>query len=56
MYYHCPSCGKKFKYAEDLIPYFGEQFGLCPACGAAGEFEKNGARTLDDQEYEEVED
>ena len=56
MYYHCPSCGKKFKYAEDLIAYFGDQFGRCPVCDTMGQFEKNGARTLDDFEYEEIED
>ncbi len=56
MYYHCPSCGKKFKYAEDLIAYFGDQFGHCPVCDTMGEFEKNGARTLDDFDYEEIED
>ena len=56
MYYRCPNCSKKFKYAEDLIAYFGNRFGLCPSCGAVGEFEKSGARTLDDFEYEEVEE
>jgi len=56
MYYHCPKCGKKFKYAEDLIAYFQDQFGLCPVCGTMGEFEKNGARTIDDSDYEEIED
>ena len=55
MYYICPQCGKKFKYATDLIPEFGEEFGKCPACGAMGAFEKEGARTLDDLDYEEVE-
>ena len=56
MYYHCPNCGKKFKYAEDLILYFGDEFGHCPVCGTMGQFEKNGARTLDDFDYEEIED
>ena len=55
-YYECPSCGKKVKYAEDLIAYFGEDFGKCPVCGAMGVFEKNGARTIDDFDYEEIED
>ena len=55
MYYICPQCGKKFKYATYLIPEFGEEFGKCPACGAMGAFEKEGARTLDDLDYEEVE-
>lgn len=56
MYYRCPDCGKKFKYAEDLIPCFGDRFGRCPICGAEGIFEKSGARTPDDLDYEEVEE
>lgn len=56
LYYHCPQCGRKFKYATDLIAEFGEDFGKCPACGAMGTFEKEGARTVDDLDYEEVED
>ena len=55
MYYHCPECGKKFKYAVDMIPDFGDDFGHCPECGAMGVFEKDGARTPDDMDYEEVE-
>ena len=56
MYYCCPECGRKFKYATDLIPVVGEKFGCCPTCGAAGVFEKEGARTADDLEYEEVDE
>lgn len=55
MYYHCPQCGRKFKYAVDLIPVFGGSFGHCPHCRAEGVFEKDGARTIDDMDYEEVE-
>ncbi len=55
MYYRCPQCGKKFKYATDLIPEFGDDFGKCPDCGTMGAFEKEGARTPDDLEYTEVE-
>ncbi len=55
MYYHCPICGKKFKYAVDLIPEFGDNFGKCPNCSTSGIFEKDGARTIDDMDYEEVE-
>lgn len=55
MYYHCQVCGKKFKYATDLIPVFGAQFGECPDCGLPGVYEKDGARTKDDLEYEEIE-
>ena len=55
-YYHCPACGKKFKYAQDLIPEFGEDFGKCPVCGTMGTFEKDSARIPEDNQYEEVED
>lgn len=55
-YYHCPACGRKFKYAADLIPVVGGRFGHCPLCGEEGVFEKDGARTPDDREYEEVEE
>ena len=55
MYYHCPNCGLKFKYAIDLIPEFGDEFGHCPECGTMGTYEKDGARTLDDADYTEVE-
>lgn len=56
MYYSCSSCGKKFKYATDLIPVVGENFGRCPLCGSAGVFEKEGARTHDDLDYDEVDE
>ncbi|MBQ1395952.1 MAG: excinuclease ATPase subunit [Eubacterium sp.] len=55
MYYHCPKCGKKFKYAIDMIPEFADDFGACPVCGEKGVYERDGARTLDDMDYEEVE-
>ena len=55
MYYHCPECGLKFKYALDLIPQFGDDFGKCPECEVQGVYEKDGARTLDDFDYIEVE-
>ena len=55
LYYRCPQCGKKFKYATDLIPEFGADFGKCPACGTMGILEKKGARTTDDLDYTEVE-
>lgn len=54
MYYHCKKCGKKFKYSVDLIPVFNDEFGFCPDCKIMGEFEKDGARTTDDLDYEEV--
>ena len=54
-YYHCPSCGKKFKYAVEDIPDFGDQFGACPGCGAAGGDEQDGPRIPQDLDYFEVE-
>lgn len=55
MYYHCPQCDLKFKYALDLIPEFGANFGKCPICHCQGIYEKDGARALDDFDYMEVE-
>lgn len=55
MYYKCPKCGFKFKYAIDLIPQFGDKFGHCPECGEMGTFVKDGARTPDDLDWHEVE-
>ena len=55
MYYHCPACGKKFKFQQDMIPELGDDFGRCPDCGEMGVFEHDGARTLDDNDYSEVE-
>ncbi|MDC7301078.1 MULTISPECIES: excinuclease ATPase subunit [Agathobacter] len=56
MYYICPNCGKKFKYALDMIPEFGDDYGKCPVCGTMGTYEKDGARTKDDADYEEVDE
>lgn len=56
MYYHCAGCGKKFKYAVDMIPVFGDRFGFCPDCSQEGVFEQDGARIPNDAEYMEVED
>jgi DNA-directed RNA polymerase subunit RPC12/RpoP len=56
MYYRCGTCGKQFKYAVDLIPRFGEKFGNCPVCQTPGVFVKDGARTPDDGDYEEVDE
>lgn len=54
-YYKCPKCGKLFKYSIDLISEYGEKFGECPKCCTKGIFLKEGAITLDDLKYEEVE-
>lgn len=55
MYYHCPVCQKKFKYALDLIAELQDDFGKCPKCNIIGIYEKDGPRTIDDLQYEEVE-
>jgi len=56
MYYHCPKCGKKFKYDTALIPVFGESFGYCPDCKCEGTYEFDGARPKDDADYEEIDE
>ena len=56
MYYHCPDCEKKFKYELGLLAELGDRFGRCPDCGAMGDFETQSARTLNDMEYEEVDE
>jgi len=53
-YYHCPKCGKKFSYESGRMMEFGDEFGKCPVCGVMGTYEKDGARTIDDKDYEEV--
>ena len=55
MYYHCPRCGRKFKYALDLMVEFGEDFGKCPTCGCMGIYEYDGPRRKEDNDYFEVE-
>ena len=56
MYYHCDRCGKKFKYELALIPVMGDAFGRCPVCGTPGVYERDGARIVNDTEYEEIDD
>lgn len=56
LYYQCPRCGRLFKYAADMIPVFGEDFGRCPGCGTPGTLLYDGARTPDDALYTEVEE
>ena len=55
-YYHCDLCGKKFKYELALISVMGDAFGRCPVCGTPGVYERDGARIVNDTEYEEVDD
>lgn len=56
IYYRCPDCELKFKYALDMIPFFGEAFGFCPRCETPGAYEKDGPVTPDDGDYLEVEE
>ena len=55
MCYTCKKCGKKYKYAIDLIADFGADFGKCPVCGADGDLTYEGAVSPETSEYEEVE-
>ncbi|MGN0658337.1 MAG: hypothetical protein ACI4LA_01900 [Emergencia sp.] len=55
MYYQCPQCGRKFRYALDLLNEMGDQFGRCPDCGAEGTFIKEGPVSRDSMDYVEVE-
>ena len=55
-YYRCKDCGHRFKSATDLIPELGPRCGLCPKCGTEGVLEKEGARTPDDMDYEEIDE
>lgn len=55
MYYQCPDCGKKFRYALDLLNEMGDRYGRCPVCGTEGTFIKEGPVSRDSTEYEEVE-
>ena len=55
-YYRCPSCGKQFKYAQDMMLEFGEDFGKCPDCGAMGAYVYDGPRRKDDMDFPEVEE
>ena len=54
-YYTC-SCGKKFKYAADMISYFGNDFGKCPVCGNDCTPEREGAIIPEDSLYPEVDE
>lgn len=55
MYYQCPDCGKKFRFALDLLNEMGESFGRCPVCSAEGTFIKEGPASRDSLDFEEVE-
>lgn len=54
MYYQCPQCAKKFKFAIDLLDEAGERFGKCPDCNVEGTFIKEGPNTEDSLDYEEI--
>lgn len=53
MCYDC-QCGKKYKYAIDMIAEFGEDFGKCPVCGAQGKLVGEGPVLAKYKDYEEV--
>ena len=53
MCYDC-ECGKKYKYAVDMIAEFGEDFGKCPVCGAQGKLIGEGPVMAKYKDYEEV--
>ena len=55
-YYCCPDCGKRFKYAADMIPELGERFGCCPDCGKPCSPECEGAVKPDDLLYVEIDE
>ncbi len=55
-YYECKKCSKKYKYAIDMIPVFGDDFGKCPECGEMNEFFHEGAIIPEDMQYPEVEE
>lgn len=54
MYYKCPKCGKKFKSELGVMEEMGKRFGQCPDCKIDSEFIKEGQKTKDDLDYEEV--
>lgn len=54
MCYTCKECGKKYKYAIDLIGDFGADFGKCPVCGSEGDLTYEGPVSPETSQYEEV--
>ena len=56
MCYTCKKCGKKYRYAIDLIGDYGPDYGKCPVCGIMGTYEFDGARMKNDKEYEEIDE
>jgi hypothetical protein len=54
MCYPCKKCGKKYKYAIDLIGDFGADFGKCPVCGSDGDLTYEGPVSPETSQYEEV--
>ena len=54
MYYQCPNCGKKMKFAQDVMIELGEKFGQCPNCEIDATFVKEGPLALDGNEWEEI--
>lgn len=55
-YYCCEVCGRRFKYATDLIPLLGDRFGRCPSCGIPCTPAAEGAVIPEDLRYEEIDE
>ena len=55
MCYICNNCGKKYRYAIDLIGEYGEDFGKCPDCGSDGKLAWEGPVSTETAQYEDVE-
>ncbi len=55
MCYICEKCGKKYRYAIDLIGDYGADFGKCPVCGSEGKLVCEGPVSVETQQYEDVE-
>ena len=54
MFYRCPVCRKKFKYATDIIEQ--QNFGTCPICGSQGILvaESGASYPADANDYEDM--
>ena len=55
MCYTCKKCGKKYRYAIDLIGDFGADYGKCPVCGSEGHLDAEGPVGDATRSYEDVE-
>ena len=55
MCYTCKKCGKKYRYAIDLIGDYGPDYGKCPVCGSDGNLDAEGPVGDATRPYEDVE-